>query len=431
MKQRELRRNGGFLARCVKRLRWQKFKDERQAQGKRWETQDLLKWSILGLLCGAKGLGEIEELSERMAKALRRLCGVCARRLPDTTLRSFLCRLSWKLARGVLHEVVYAAERGKQLRRLEKYPFGVVSMDGKYQTLPSWEGDIVQRTSPSSAGGKPYGKLRLINSVLLSEVGRPCIDASPVPEKTNEMGHFNAAFDELKEKFGHLFEMVCYDAGALSAENAAHVEAAGKYYLFQLSNENHEQYKAASEYLHLKKDLVVLDNPKEKVEHRLRLFSVNEIPLGDREHTDKIFLSAKLLIRVETRRIDKKTGLESTEFRYYVTNAPRRKLANKTWLSLIIERWSVETCHQVLDVGFEEDDRPVIEKDTNGALVVSYLRRAAYTLLTLFKNVSLRDIDAQMMSHRALMRWLRDTAVAMTEAAASGIRVRKAVPALV
>ena len=427
MRERELRRNGGFLSRCVNRVNWRTFSDERKDRGKRWSCPELLKWSLVGLLCGAKGLAEVEEISTRLSAPMRRLCKLGFKRLPDTTLRSFMCGLAWPMARQLLHQVVRIAQRGGQLKHRDCYPFAIISMDGKYQVLRTTEGEFVQHTEPSHPGGKPYGKLRLIHSVLQSAVGRPCIDASPIPGHTNEVGHFATAFLELKEKFGHLFEMVCYDSGGVSAQNAALVHKMGKHYLFQIKNETHHQVQAAIDYLAKAKDLVITEDPKEGTTHKLRLFAVNDGPLGQfcGKSIDQIFDSAKLLLRVEVVRKNKKTGFYQSEFRYYLCSKERRAMPPQTWLQLIIERWSVETAHQILDVGLQEDDRPGITMDGNGALVFALIRRAAYTLLTLFKNVTVQNLDDQMRSYAYFMRWLRDTAVAMTDQAAKNITIRK------
>jgi len=63
------------------------------------------------------------------------------------------------------------------------------------------------------------------------------------------MGHFQAAFASVLEAYGTMFQMVTYDAGALSEANASAVVAAGKDYLFALKGEQRTMFKMATELL--------------------------------------------------------------------------------------------------------------------------------------------------------------------------------------
>jgi hypothetical protein len=95
----------------------------------------------------------------------------------------------------------------------------------------------------------PYGLVRTVTAALVSAPGRPCIDAIPIPAETNEMGHFQAAFASVAQTYGTLFQMVTYDAGALSEANGAAVVAAGKDYLFTLKDEHRTMLKLAMEFV--------------------------------------------------------------------------------------------------------------------------------------------------------------------------------------
>ena len=96
---------------------------------------------------------------------------------------------------------------------------------------------------------------------------------------------------------------------------------------------------------------------------------------------------------------------------------------------MIRYHWAVETTHQVLDESFEEDDRPWIVGDANGTLAVLILRRVAYTLLTLYRSISLRSADNRAMPWKRLMQWLHDTLIAAGESALSNLRKPKAIAA--
>jgi hypothetical protein len=56
------------------------------------------------------------------------------------------------------------------------------------------------------------------------------------------------------------------------------------------------------------------------------------------------------------------------------------------WLSLVRHHWGVENnCHNTFDAMFHEDDKPRIELNPQGTVVMMLLRRISYTLLTLFR----------------------------------------------
>jgi len=71
---------------------------------------------------------------------------------------------------------------------------------------------------------------------------------------------------------------------------------------------------------------------------------------------------------------------------------------------LVVRRhWGVETAHQILDVALAKDDRPWIEANPRGALVVPILRRLAYTMLTLFRGVTQRSDERRDVPWKTLL----------------------------
>ena len=56
-----------------------------------------------------------------------------------------------------------------------------------------------------------------------------------------------------------------------------------------------------------------------------------------------------------------------------------------------------------LDTAFAEDDHPWAESHPRAALVVSILRRIAYTLLALFRSVTQRSEQRRAVPWKALM----------------------------
>ena len=235
----------GLLHARLPELKLEAVADPRSREG-RWSMAQILRAALLGLMAGCRSLWETEELTESLSPAMRRQLDL-PRRLADTTMRDALCKPG--LVRGLrasLYRAVRAAWRRKALRPVH-VPIGVIALDGKVTALPCLNGDYVQNQVPEY--GMPYGLVRTMTCSLVSAAGRPCIDAIPIPAATNEMGYFQAAFAQVAKTYGGLFQMVTYDAGALSDANASAVVKAGKDYLFALKNEHRTMFKLAAELL--------------------------------------------------------------------------------------------------------------------------------------------------------------------------------------
>jgi len=97
---------------------------------------------------------------------------------------------------------------------------------------------------------------------------------------------------------------------------------------------------------------------------------------------------------------------------------------------LLRSHWGVENNnHHTLDTAFTEDDRPWIEADEHGMLAVLILRRIAYTLLSLYRSVSLRSDERRATQWKALLQSVRDLLTAATEDQLAGLRQREAAAA--
>lgn len=346
-------------------------------------------------------------------------------RRPDTTMRDVLCALSLEEVRACLHRLVKAAWRRKALAPVG-LPFGVVAMDGKATAVPYWDEKYVQRHVPEQ--GAPFGLARTVTCTLVSAAGRPCIDAIPIPEATNEMGHFAEAFASVKATYDGLFDVVTYDAGVLSEANGQQVVEAGKQYLFSLKGEQRTMYKLAEELLDpnevVAETVDVLDN-RTTVTRRLVLLPVQQqwaYGEGKKPH-ESLWQHARCFLRVEAL-VKRDDEVVEREVRLYVSSLLPAKLTPEQWLLLVRSHWGVETTHQVLDTAFAEDERPWIVASGTGLLNVLVLRRIAYTLLTLFKSVTLRSEEKRAMRWGELMGWVKATLLAATEEQLEGLRDR-------
>ena len=84
--------------------------------------------------------------------------------------------------------------------------------------------------------------------------------------------------------------------------------------------------------------------------------------------------------------------------------------------------WGVENnAHHTLDTAFAEDDRPWIAADPHGRLAVLLLRRIAYTLLALYRAVTLRSDEGRATRWKVLLQSMRDVLVAATEEQLAGL----------
>jgi len=429
MEERQLRRMGGVLAARLPELDLDAVADPRARQG-RWSLAQILRATLMGILAGCHSLWETEQLTERLSTPMRRQLGL-PRRVPDTSARDTLCRVSLDEIRGRLHQLVFTARRRKALKPVG-LPFGVVAMDGKVTALPCLNQQFVQNQHPKE--GVPYGLVRTVTAALVSAQGRPCIDAIPIPEDTNEMGHFQAALSSLVENYGSLFEVVSYDTGAASRANADAVVNVDKEYLLALNDERRTMWRLANELLATEPVVArtedVLDN-NTTVIRSLRMLAANPSwSYGNGKGPDEsIWPHARTFLRVESVKVRYGVVIERDD-RMFVSSLNPKRLTAAQWLLIARRHWAVENeNHNTFDTAFKEDDRPWIEADANGMLVVLLLRRIAYTMLALFRSVTLRSEKNRAMRWKDLLAWVRDTLVGATASSLAGLRPREVVAA--
>ena len=440
MEGRELRRLAGLLAVRLPELDLEAIPDPRSREG-RWSLGQLLRATLVGVMAGCKNLWETEDLTDRLSSPMRRMLGL-PRRLADTTMRDALCyrrrdrrrpdepptalmlerdregkRKFLEGLRSSLHRAVRAAWRRKALAPVG-LPFGVAAMDGKVTALPSINGNFVQTQHPKE--GLPYGLIRTVTCALVSAAGHPCIDVIPIPAHSNEIGHFQAAFASLVGTYATLFQLVTYDAGALSEANGRAVVDAKKHYLFGLKNENRTMFKLAAELLApqevVARTVDVLDNHT-TVTRTLKLLPVDPSwSYGDSKGPEEsVWRHARTFLSVEYAKIQHGEIVERDE-RMFVSSLDTKRLTPKQWLQTVRAHWAVENQnHHTFDTAFAEDDRPWIEADEYGMLAVLVIRRIAYTLLALFRAVTQRSEENRAMRWKALLDRIRDMLVLPTK----------------
>lgn len=400
MDRRLTKRVAGMLRKRLPEAALDDVQDPRSHRGRRRELGTVLRAVVVGMLAGCTSLLELEALTSEMAPRMRRALGLGGR-LPDTTARDVLCRLHPDSLRQALYRIVRKAHRRKALQP-EGLPFGVVSLDGKTTALPSWSGEYAQHQSHSQ-GTAAHGALRTMTAALVSASARPCIDAMPILASTNEMGAFSRGLRELLAGYPRssgLFQLVTYDAGACSLENASLVVNEGLDYLFGLKGTQPTILTEA------RRMLAGRDNP----------CAVTEDVLGDGIVVRRVFVSQAVegfldwdhlqtLVRVDSERFDKQGQRIANEQRYFLSSLRPERLTPKQWMHVIRAHWGVENnCHHTLDAVFREDARPWILYEPAGTLALVLLRRIACTLLALFRSVTQRADEKRKTPWRELIR---------------------------
>jgi predicted transposase YbfD/YdcC len=418
---REVRRICGFLSVRQSRLHLDRVTDHRDRRGRRWRLDTLLFSTLLGIMTGQKSFADVERLTANLSTATRRLLGI-RRSVPDTTLRDALSTVEPQELRPILHGATRSAHRSKTLSVDFDLPFGVVSMDGKYVSVPAVDDQYSQLVTHDADLGRLGGRIGTMTAVLSSCEARPCIDVYPIPAVTNEMGTFERALDALLAAYGQLdlFRLVTYDAGACSKANAQYIRDRGLHYLLSLKGSQPELSYWAQLWLGRR--------PLEQAD------AVNIEGTGHAQVTRRIFLAAcpaapdgwkhlRTLIRIDTDTFDR-LGQPQTETFYYISSLAIDRLSPEQWLTAIRRHWAVETVHQILDGAFAEDDRPWVLENPRLTLVVMILRRIGYTLLTIFRSITQRSDERRQEPWRCLLQRIRDAVLLATASVLDGLRPR-------
>jgi hypothetical protein len=397
------RRTVGLLRARLPELQLERVQDPRQDKGLRWQLPALLSVVLTAMVAGCTSLREAEQLTTQVSRVVARRLLHIVRRVPDTTLRTALCRLGPEQIRALLHRQIRLAHRRKSLQVTE-LPIGVVAIDGKSTILPSCDDHFAQRQT--AEGGALRGALRTMTCCLISSAACPCIDAIPIPADTNEMAIFQRCVSELRRSYGNLdlFRLVATDAGSCSQDNASFVRSQRLHYLFALKNTQPTLHDEAVRLLGALDDYEAVARSDdhlggERVVRR-NLHITRQMDGYCWEHL-------RTVLRVQSQTYEHGVLVKS-EDRYFVCSLAADRLTNAQWLQLVRRYWMVENGpHFTLDVALHEDDHPWIEASPQGALVVALLRRVAYNLLALFRNVTLRGEANRMMPWKQLIEELR------------------------
>ena len=416
MSNRTTRRAARLIAKRVRALRFQVLRDPRRRRSVKWSLPAVLSACLTGLITGARSLAAVEELTETMSGAMRRVLGIRGR-VPDTTIRDLIVRLVPDQLRAVLRLQIRAAHRRKAIDRVG-LPWGVVSLDGKVTAIDAWDDEYAQRQRHSArAGQSACGMIRTITACLITSPAHPCIDVHPVPASSNEVATYKDALDRLVEAYGSidLFRVAMYDAGGCSESNARYTRQRGLHYVLGLDANQPTLFAEARSQLG-QRDISDADDCwiEQRGTHEVRRYLFITEELAGWLRWDHL----RTVVRVHKVVVDKNGEVvsDNDDDRYYVSSLRSRALQPRQWNDMIRRRWAVENqCHHTWDTVFEEDDHPWITADPQGAVVVAILRRIAYNLMAFYRSVTLRSDENRTMPWRHLVRWFNRATLLATK----------------
>ncbi len=415
MKARWTRRMIGLLKARLAKLGLDDVDDPRCRHG-RWSLEAVLRAVIVGMIAGAKSLRDLESLTDEMSVAARRALRLPGR-LPDTTARDLLVRVSPQQLQSVLARQVLAAHRRRALSP-EAAPWGVLSVDGKDTTIRAWDEKFAQKQ------GK-LGHLRTMTSTLVSSGARVCAGASPIPPPTNEMGHYQTAIQELLDNYtdDDLFRVLMYDSGGCSEANARWTRSKHLHYVMVLNDGQPTLYQEARRVLGSlsegQGDIV------ETKDARYTLWRTTKL---------KGWLNwdhLTCVIRIRREALSSKGAVTQTGERYFITSLRSEALDTAGWAALLRARWGVENnTHHILDTVFDEDDKTWINTDPQGALNILLLRRIALNMLTIFRGRTLRTESTRNTPWADLIRRTYNALISATAELVADLRPRRPPPRL-
>lgn len=405
--QKRIRSVQSFFRQRRDALCFAAVRDPRDKRGRRWTAQALLQTAVVGLMLLAKSLRAVERISKDLADA-GRIKGL-VRRVADSTLGDFLCRLSPTDLRHHLHRQILTEHRRKALEPTV-LPIRAIAIDGKTTATLDFEANKnCQKHSPQNQ--PPHWLHRVVNATLISSAAAVCIDQIPIPAKTNDMGIFPRFWKRLVGIYAraNLFDLVTADSGFCSEKNARLIDAAHKAYWISLKD-NQPELKGEAERVLLAKAKSQRPEAQSAWERDSsrgwicrQLWRTGEMKgWGKWSHLRQV-----ALLRVLVREADG-TAERVLEDRYYVTNLVRGRLDGAQLIALSRAHWRIENnLHGALDIQWEEDHGRWVQRG-NGLAVSSLLRVIAYNLTSLLRAVHLRTKEAHEAAWDQLRDWVRD-----------------------
>lgn len=199
-------------------------------------------------------------------------------------------------------------------------------------------------------------------------------------EKTVDKSNEITAIPELLERLVLAGAIVTIDAMGTQKNIAAKIIEVKADYLLALKN-NHKSLYEDVELFFSEKNKIVLWDEFEDLDAghgRIELRSAtatSDIAWLNERHPDWVDLRS--IVKIESIRIQKKSGEETRDIRYYITSLPAKA---EHLLKCTRAHWSIEnTLHWSLDVTFREDSART--RADYGAENMAIIRRSAFNIL--------------------------------------------------
>lgn len=190
-----------------------------------------------------------------------------------------------------------------------------------------------------------------------------------VSGKTNEI----SAIPELIDILDLKGSTVTIDAmGCQTAIVGKIVDRKANYVIGLKGNQQTLQEAAIETFRTFKPDreIVTTDCDHGRIEERKYMFTSNLSLVGQREKWPGL----QQLVRVDTKQINKKTGKETADTRYFITSHKRLKAEKVAYA--IRKHWAIESMHWQLDVVFGEDSS--LKRVRNSAENFNTIRKFQY-----------------------------------------------------
>ena len=400
------------VLRRIDRLPLDNVPDPRGFKGRRHRSfTSFLSALSLGLLTGQRTRRDVSSMTHDLPLDVRRTLNIPAP-ISSTRLRDTLKIVDHEGLRRVLRRQVRHDRRCGFLKP-SGLAINAVAIDGKFPAdLKSWDHPAAQKVvlTPSTA----RGRCRVLNALLISSQSPACLDASPIPGKTNEIGHMPDFLKDLDEAYGKtgLLELIMADGGNSSRGIASQIHAMGSAYALRLTN---LQGGIASDALRaLNRAEVVAKRTEARggtwVTHRLyRVTTENQRDYGWQGLSEWI-------------RIERETSAGDVGHRDWAVSLDPERLSDDQWLEVLRRYWRVEnTLHHTLDTVWREDaSRPPWIATPAGVLALMILRRIAFNLLSVLRvRTQDRQIPGRPISWRQLLRIIDHMMVAPRAGAAT------------
>lgn len=210
-----------------------KVRDPRAGWNQRYAHHGLLSVLALAFASGRLNLRRVEEFCEDLPPAAKRHLGV--RGDPsDTTFWDLLSRQAAMGLRDTVRAQVRSMFDRKSMRSDDRFPMGVLSIDGKSVFATASKAIDGARVSTDEGTGVVTASVLSLRAVLTSTSLRPCVDMEMLAAKSGESPAFRQLLPGVSRDFGKHFDIVTVDAGMTSRENALVIGGQGKRYLMAL-----------------------------------------------------------------------------------------------------------------------------------------------------------------------------------------------------